>query len=88
MNYAGVIVKDMPVAKVWSLGHSDQYSPWDRTPDPQFTLCENETFEIAPGESMYVEILVMDFDMVKDGIYRLTYGEAEMDFELEWEMIW
>ena len=88
MNYAGVIVKDMPVAKVWSLGHSDQYSPWDRTPDPQFTLYENETFEIAPGESMYVEILVMDFDMVKDGIYRLTYGEAEMDFELEWEMIW
>lgn len=88
MNYAGVIVKDMPVAKVWSLGHSDQYSPWDRTPDPQFTLYENETFEIAPGESMYVEILVMDFDMVKDGIYRLTYGEAEMDFELEWKMIW
>lgn len=88
MNYAGVIVKDMPVAKVWSLGHSDQYSPWDRTPDPQFTLCENETFEIGPGESMYAEILVMDFDMVKDGIYRLTYGEAEMDFELEWKMIW
>lgn len=87
-NYAGVIVKDMPVAKVWSLGHSDQYSPWDRTPDPQFTLYENETFEIAPGESMYAEILVMDFDIYKDGIYRLTYGEAEMDFELEWEMIW
>lgn len=88
MNYAGVIVKDMPVAKVWSLGHSDQYSPWDRTPDPQFTLYENETFEIAPGESMYVEILVMDFDMVKDGIYRLTFGDAIIDFELEWEMIW
>lgn len=88
MNYAGVIVKDMPVAKVWSLGHSDQYSPWERTPDPQFTLYENETFEIGPGESMYAEILVMDFDMYKDGIYRLTYGEAEMDFELEWEMIW
>lgn len=88
MNYAGVIVKDMPVAKVWSLGHSDQYSPWDRTPDPQFTLYENETFEIAPGESMYVEILVMDFDMVKDGIYRLTFGDAVIDFELEWEMIW
>lgn len=88
MNYAGVIIKDMPVAKVWSLGHSDQYSPWDRTPDPQFTLYENETFEIAPGESMYVEILVMDFDMVKDGIYRLTFGEAVIDFELEWEMIW
>lgn len=88
MNYAGVIVKDMPVAKVWSLGHSDQYSPWDRTPDPQFTLYENETFEIAPGESMYAEILVMDFDMYKDGIYRLTFGEAELDFELEWEMIW
>ena len=88
MNYAGVIVKDMPVARVWSLGHSDQYSPWDRTPDPQFTLYENETFEIGPGESMYVEILAMDFDMYKDGIYRLTYGEAEMDFELEWKMIW
>lgn len=88
MNYAGVIVKDMPVAKVWSLGHSDQYSPWDRTPDPQFTLYENETFEIAPGESMYVEILVMDFDMVKDGIYRLTFGDAIIDFELEWKMIW
>lgn len=88
MNYAGVIVKDMPVAKVWSLGHSDQYSPWDRTPDPQFTLYENETFEIAPGESMYVEILVMDFDMYKDGIYRLTFGDAIIDFELEWEMIW
>lgn len=88
MNYAGVIVKDMPVAKVWSLGHSDQYSPWDRTPDPQFTLYENETFEIGPGESMYVEILAMDFDMYKDGIYRLTFGEAELDFELEWEMIW
>ena len=88
MNYAGVIVKDMPVAKVWSLGHSDQYSPWDRTPDPQFTLCENETFEIGPGESMYVEILVMDFDMVKDGIYRLTFGDAIIDFELEWKMIW
>jgi len=88
MNYAGVIVKDMPVAKVWSLGHSDQYSPWDRTPDPQFTLYENETFEIAPGESMYAEILVMDFDMYKDGIYRLTFGEAIIDFELEWEMIW
>lgn len=88
MNYAGVIVKDMPVAKVWSLGHSDQYSPWDRTPDPQFTLYENETFEIAPGESMYAEILVMDFDMVKDGIYRLTFGDAIIDFELEWEMIW
>ncbi|MBE7073007.1 MAG: hypothetical protein E7383_09740 [Ruminococcaceae bacterium] len=88
MNYAGVIVKDMPVAKVWSLGHSDQYSPWDRTPDPQFTLYENETFEIAPGESMYVEILVMDFDMYKDGIYRLTFGEAIIYFELEWEMIW
>lgn len=88
MNYAGVIVKDMPVAKVWSLGHSDQYSPWDRTPDPQFTLYENETFEIGPGESMYVEILVMDFDMYKDGIYRLTFGDAVIDFELEWEMIW
>jgi hypothetical protein len=88
MNYAGVIVKDMPVAKVWSLGHSDQYSPWDRTPDPQFTLYENETFEIGPGESMYVEILVMDFDMVKDGIYRLTFGDAVIDFELEWKMIW
>ena len=88
MNYAGVIVKDMPVAKVWSLGHSNQYSPWDRTPDPQFTLYENETFEIAPGESMYVEILVMDFDMVKDGIYRLTFGDAIIDFELQWKMIW
>ena len=88
MNYAGVIVKDMPVAKVWSLGHSDQYSPWDRTPDPQFTLYENETFEIAPGESMYVEILVMDFDMYKDGIYRLTFGDAIIDFELQWKMIW
>lgn len=88
MNYAGVIVKDMPVAKVWSLGHSDQYSPWDRTPDPQFALYENETFEIGPGESMYAEILVMDFDMYKDGIYRLTFGDAIIDFELEWEMIW
>lgn len=88
MNYAGVIVKDMPVAKVWSLGHSDQYSPWDRTPDPQFTLYENETFEIAPGESMYAEILVMDFDMYKDGIYRLTFGDAVIDFELQWKMIW
>ena len=48
----------------------------------------NETFEIAPGESMYVEILVMDFDMVKDGIYRLTFGDAVIDFELEWEMVW
>ena len=88
INYAGVIVKDMPVAKVWSLGHSDQNSPWDRTPDPQFTLYENETFEIAPGESMYVEILAMDFDMVKDGIYRLTFGDAIIDFELQWKMIW
>ena len=88
INYAGVIVKDMPVAKVWSLGHSDQNSPWDRTPDPQFTLYENETFEIAPGESMYAEILVMDFDMYKDGIYRLTFGDAVIDFELQWKMIW
>lgn len=88
INYAGVIVKDMPVAKVWSLGHSDQNSPWDRTPDPQFTLYENETFEIGPGESMYAEILVMDFDMYKDGIYRLTFGDAVIDFELQWKMIW
>ncbi len=88
MNYVGVIVKDMPVAKVWSLGKVDQYSPWDRTPDPQFTLYENETFEIGPGESMYVEIQVMDFDMYKDGIYRLTFGDAIIDFELQWKMIW
>ena len=88
MNYAGVIVKDMPVARVWSLGKADQNSAWNRTPDPQLTLYENEPFEIAPGESMYAEILAMDFDMYKDGIYRLTYGEAEMDFELEWKMIW
>lgn len=37
---------------------------------------------------MYAEILVMDFDMYKDGIYRLTFGEAIIDFELQWKMIW
>ena len=43
---------------------------------------------IGQRESMYAEILVMDFDMVKDGIYRLTFGDAVIDFELQWKMIW
>ena len=87
-TYAGTKVKDMPAARIWILGSTDPNQPWQRTPDPQFTLYENETIEIEPGQSLYVEILVMDFYMEHDGIYRLTFGEAELDFELEWEMIW
>lgn len=85
--YEGVI-KDMPKVKIWSLGSSDPNQPWQRTPDPQFTLNENETFELEPGTTLYVEILAADFDIGRDGIYRLTFGEAQLDFELEWEMIW
>ena len=84
--YEGV-VKDLPVAKISVQSGTDPKQSSQRD-SSAYTLYENDTFEIEPGESLLVEIMVIDFDVYKDGIYRLTFGEAQIDFELEWEMIW
>lgn len=84
--YEGV-VKDLPVAKISVQSGTDPKQPSQRD-SSAYTLYENDTFEIEPGESLLVEIMVIDFDVYKDGIYRLTFGDAQIDFELEWKMIW
>ena len=81
-------VKELPIVKIWSFSSSDPDQHLHRSPDPGNILKENETYELMPGEYLYAEILVYDFDIDKDGIYRLTFGDAELDFELEWKMIW
>ncbi len=88
MNLSEGKVKDLPIVKLWSFSNSDPDQHYQRSPDPGVILKENETYELKPGQYLYAEILVYDFDADKDGIYRLTYGEAELDFELEWKMIW
>ncbi len=81
-------VKELPAVKIWSMSGKDHDQPWQRTSDPQFTLYGNETFEIQPGQCLVIEVLVCDFDIRKDGTYRLTFGGAGLDFDLEWEMVW
>ena len=79
--------KDLPVVKIWKMPSDDSEVSWQHGVDPDISLKENETIEIKPGQRYYVEILVEDFDVYKDGTYRLSFGKARLDFNLEWIVI-
>ena len=81
-------VKDLTPVRIWELKANDSKDYTRRSADPDLNLNNNETFVAKAHQSYYAEILVYDFDVDKDGIYRLTFGDAEFDFELEWKTIW
>ena len=80
-------VKDLTPVNVWIMPKVDPDEGWSRSVTPDMALSEGESFEIGPGQKCWVEILIEDFDIYKDGFYRLTFGEATMDFELGWMVI-
>ena len=81
-------VKDLTPVRIWELKANDPGDYTKRAANPDLNLNNNETFVTKAHQSYYAEILVYDFDVDKDGIYRLTFGDAELDFELEWITIW
>lgn len=81
-------IKDMPPVTVQDMTGYNQGSSGARPNKPVTKLKENETFEIEPGHVYEVMILYEDFDIYEAGIYRLTYGEAVIDFEIGWEEVW
>ena len=86
-SYQTTKFKDMPAVKIWEIPVGDTDGSWRRSSDPDVILNENETFEIKPGQRYYVEILIEDFDAFKDGQYRLSFGKANLDFDLKWIVI-
>lgn len=88
MTYGDTKVKDMTPVTIYEMHYVDEDTPWQRNVEPTYELKENETAEIMPHQQYYAEILVLDFDTYDGGNYRMTFGDAQLDFELRWEMIW
>lgn len=87
-NVAGEKVRDKPSVKIWAVTEDPEDGSWKHSPEPDIILYGNETIETEPGKRYLLNVLVYDFDTDKDGTYRLTFGEVQMDFDLEWMMIW
>ncbi|MCR4557995.1 MAG: hypothetical protein K5779_09260 [Saccharofermentans sp.] len=81
-------VKDMSKVLIWDITSDDPDMPYNLSEHPDIELNENGTASIGPGQRYYVQILVLDFDADKDGMYRMTLGDVTMDFKTRWDMIW
>lgn len=81
-------VKDMSKVLIWDITSDDPDMPYNLSEHPDIELNENGTAGIGPGQRYYVQILVLDFDADKDGMYRMTLGDVTMDFKTRWDMIW
>ena len=84
----GVMIKDFPPVTIQDVTElaNNPNAEWQET--PVIELKENETFEIGAGQFFDVRIMASDFDSFDSGNFRLYYGEAVIDFKMDWETIW